>query len=410
MKKNSKTITKCQISGANDLKSIVFLGYLPPPTEMKKINSKIEEETFYPADLMYSPSSKLAQLNTIVNKEILFSKNYAYTSSTTKILRENFKELYADCKKIIKLNSDDLVIDIGSNDGNLLSNFKNNHKVLGITPEKMGKIAIKRGIPTLLRYFNKITANFVLKKYGKAKIITATNVFAHIENVDQLMKNILKILDKNGIFISESHYLVSLIKDNQFDTIYHEHLRYYSLSSLKYLFDKYGLKIIRTKKINTHGGSIRVFATKSKKYKINKNVKKILNSEKKYLNLKTFDKFRKNVFRSKINLYSILKNIKNRNKKICGIGAPARASTLINYIGLDENIVDYVLEIEGSKKIGNYIPGTKIPILSEKKLFTDQPDFAILFSWHLTAGLKRKLRQKGYKGKFIIPLPKPYVE
>ncbi len=410
MKKNSKTITKCQISGANDLKSIVFLGYLPPPTEMKKINSKIEEETFYPADLMYSPSSKLAQLNTIVNKEILFSKNYAYTSSTTKILRENFKELYADCKKIIKLNSNDLVIDIGSNDGNLLSNFKNNHKVLGITPEKMGKIAIKRGIPTLLKYFNKTTSNFVLKKYGKAKIITATNVFAHIENVDQLMKNILKILDKNGIFISESHYLVSLIKDNQFDTIYHEHLRYYSLSSLKYLFDKYGLKIIRTKKINTHGGSIRVFATKSKKYKINKNVKKILNSEKKYLNLKTFDKFRKNVFRSKINLYSILKNIKNRNKKICGIGAPARASTLINYIGLDENIVDYVLEIEGSKKIGNYIPGTKIPILSEKKLFTDQPDFAILFSWHLTAGLKRKLRQKGYKGKFIIPLPKPYVE
>ena len=410
MKQNSKTITKCQISGANDLKSIVFLGYLPPPTKMKKINSKIEEETLYPADLMYSPSSKLAQLNTIVNKEILFSRNYAYTSSTTKILRENFKELYADCKKVIKLNSDDLVIDIGSNDGNLLSNFKNNHKVLGITPEKVGNIAIKRGIPTLLRYFDKTTANFVLKKYGKAKIITATNVFAHIENVDELMKNILKILDKNGIFISESHYLVSLIKTNQYDTIYHEHLRYYSLSSLKYLFDKYGLKIIRTKKINTHGGSIRVFATKSKKYKINKNVKKILNSEKKYLNFKTFDKFRKNVFLSKINLYSILKNIKNSNKKICGIGAPARASTLINYIGLDENIIDYVLEIEGSKKIGNYIPGTKIPILSEKKLFTDQPDFAILFSWHIASELKHKLKKKGYKGKFIIPLPKPYIE
>ena len=268
MKQNSKTITKCQISGANDLKSIVFLGYLPPPTIMKKINSKIEEETFYPADLMYSPSSKLVQLNTIVNKEILFSRNYAYTSSTTKILRENFKELYADCKKVITLNSDDLVIDIGSNDGNLLSNFKNNHKVLGITPEKIGKIAIKRGIPTLLRYFDASTTNFVLKKYGKAKIITATNVFAHIENIDQLMKNILKILDKNGIFISESHYLVSLIKTNQYDTIYHEHLRYYSLSSLKYLFDKYSLKIIRTKKINTHGGSIRVFATKSKNYKI----------------------------------------------------------------------------------------------------------------------------------------------
>ena len=134
MKPNSKTISKCQISGTNDLKSIMFLGYLPPPTEMKKIYSKIGEETFYPADLMYSPTSKLVQLNTIVNKEILFSKDYAYTSSTTKILRENFQELYKDCNKILKIVSNDLIVDIGSNDGNLLSNFKNHHIVLGITP------------------------------------------------------------------------------------------------------------------------------------------------------------------------------------------------------------------------------------------------------------------------------------
>tara|TARA_B100001971_G_scaffold213775_1_gene248199 strand:+ start:52 stop:1284 length:1233 start_codon:yes stop_codon:yes gene_type:complete len=410
MESNSKTISKCQISGSNDLKSIMFLGYLPPPTEMKKIHSKIEEETFYPADLVYSPTSKLVQLNTIVNKKILFSKDYAYTSSTTKILRENFQELYNDCNKIVKISSSDLVIDIGSNDGNLLGNFKNHHRVLGITPEKIGKIAIRKGIPTLIRYFDKPTAKLVLKKYGKAKIITATNVFAHIENVSELMKNILKILQKDGVFISESHYLVSLIKTNQYDTIYHEHLRYYSLSSLKYLFDKYGLKIIHAKKINTHGGSIRVYATRSRKFKINKNVKKILSLEKKYLNWKTFNNFRKNVFKSKINLYSILKKIKNKNKKICGIGAPARASTLINYIGLDENIIDYVLEIEGSKKIGNYIPGTKIPILSEKKLFIDQPDFAILFSWHIAFELKTKLRKRGFKGKFIIPLPTPSIK
>jgi len=410
MKSNSKTISKCQISGSNDLKSIMFLGYLPPPTEMKKINSKIEEETFYPADLVYSPTSRLVQLNTIVNKEILFSKDYAYTSSTTKILRENFQELYNDCNKIIKISTSDLVIDIGSNDGNLLGNFKNHHRVLGITPEKIGKIAIRKGIPTLIHYFDETTAKLVLKKHGRAKIITATNVFAHIENVSKLMKNILKILQRDGVFISESHYLVSLIKTNQYDTIYHEHLRYYSLSSLKYLFDKYGLKIIHAKKINTHGGSIRVYATKSKKFKINKNVKKILDLEKRYLNWKTFNNFRKNVFKSKINLYSILKRIKNKNKKICGIGAPARASTLINYIGLDENIIDYVLEIEGSKKIGNYIPGTKIPILSEKKLFVDQPDYAILFSWHIASELKIKLRKRGFKGKFIIPLPTPCIK
>ena len=410
MKQKSKTISKCQISGIEDLKSIISIGYLPPVNRLKKINNLLMEDIFFPSELVYSKSSDLVQLNTIVDKKILFPNEYPYTSSTTKILRENFKELYQDCKKIINISSKDLVIDIGSNDGNLLNNFKNNHRVLGITPEKIGEIAIKKGIPTLIKYFDQSTANLVLKKYGKAKIITATNVFAHIENVTLLMKNILKILKKDGIFISESHYLVSLIQTNQYDTIYHEHLRYYSLTSLKYLFKKYGMEIIHAKKIDTHGGSIRVYAALKGKYKTQKSVSKILNYEKKYLNFKTFNNFRKKVVQSKLDLHTLLKKIKNKNKKIYGIGAPSRASTLINYVGLDENIIDCVLEIDGSYKIGNYIPGKKIPILSEKKLYKDQPDYVILFSWHITSELKLNLKRKGFKGKFIIPLPLPRIE
>ena len=410
MNQKSKTIDRCQISGIKDLKSILSLGYLPPVNKLKKINSSLCEDIFFPSELVFSPSSNLVQINTVVNKEILFPSEYPYTSSTTKILRENFKELYKDCKRIINISSKELVIDIGSNDGNLLNNFKNSHRVLGITPEKIGNIAIRNGIPTLIKYFDKPTANLVLKKYGKAKIITATNVFAHIENVHKLMKNILKILDKDGIFISESHYLVSLIKTIQYDTIYHEHLRYYSLKSLEYLFKKYNMEIIHAKKINTHGGSIRVYAARKEKFKINKNVKKILNFEKKFLNFKTFNNFKKKVIASKLNLYSILKKLKEKNKKIYGIGAPSRATTLINYVGLDENIIDCVLEIEGSYKIGNYIPGKKIPILSEKKLYNDPPDFVILFSWHIASELKLNLKKKGFKGKFIIPLPYPRIE
>ena len=410
MSQKSKTIDRCQISGIKDLKSILSLGYLPPVNKLKKINSSLCEDIFFPSELVFSPSSNLVQLNTLVNKEILFPSEYPYTSSTTKILRENFKELYKDCKKIINISSKELVIDIGSNDGNLLNNFKNSHRVLGITPEKIGNIAIRNGIPTLIKYFDKPIANLVLKKYGKAKIITATNVFAHIENVHKLMKNILKILDKDGIFISESHYLVSLIKTIQYDTIYHEHLRYYSLKSLEYLFKKYNMEIIHAKKINTHGGSIRVYAARKEKFKINKNVKKILNFEKNFLNWKTFNNFKKKVIASKLNLYSILKKLKEKNKKIYGIGAPSRATTLINYVGLDENIIDCVLEIEGSYKIGNYIPGKKIPILSEKKLYNDPPDFVILFSWHIASELKLNLKKKGFKGKFIIPLPCPRIE
>ena len=409
MDKKSKTIDRCQISGARDLKTVLSLGYLPPVNKLKKINSSLSEDIFYPAELMFSQSSKLLQLSTIVDKEILFPKEYPYTSSTTKVLRENFKELYKECKKIVNISSKDLIIDIGSNDGNLLNNFKKNHKVLGVTPEKIGKLAIKKGINTLIRYFDKSTSSLILKKYGQAKIITATNVFAHIENINLLMKNMLKILKKDGVFISESHYLVSLIETNQYDTIYHEHLRYYSLNSLRHLFNKYDMEIIHAKKINTHGGSIRVYAAKKNKFKISKNVKKILNFEKKFINWKTFNNFKKNVVNSKLNLYSILKKLKDKGNKIYGIGAPSRASTLINYVGLDENIIDCVLEIEGSYKIGNYIPGKKIPILSEKKLYKDPPDFVILFSWHIASELKLNLKKKGYRGKFIIPLPYPKI-
>ena len=196
----SKTIDRCQISKKKDLKCILSLGYLPPVNDYQPIKSKKKETLFFPAELMFSKSSKLVQLSTIVNKEIIFPKEYPYTSSTTKILRENFKNLYLESSKLLDLNKNDLIVDIGSNDGNLLSNFINNHRVLGITPELIGKIAIKKGINTVLKYFDNSTTNYVLKKYGQARLITATNVFAHIDNIDSVMKNINRLLKKKWSF------------------------------------------------------------------------------------------------------------------------------------------------------------------------------------------------------------------
>ena len=358
---------------------------------------------------MYSKSSKLVQLSNIVDKNILFPKEYPYTSSTTKILRDNFKELYSECSKLINLKPEDLIIDIGSNDGNLLNNFKKKHKVLGVTPENIGKIAIKKGVRTLIRYFDNSTSKYILKKFGEAKVITATNVFAHIENVKELMANISRILKKDGVFITESHYLVSLIKDLQYDTIYHEHLRYYSLLSLQYLFEKYNLSIFHAKKIPTHGGSIRVYASRKGKFKISESVKKIIKEEKKFINQKNFVKFRDNVVNAKLDLYKILSNINKSKKKIYGIGAPSRASTLINYLGLTSEIMQCVCEVDGSYKIGNYMPGTNIPIVSENKLYKDQPAYALLLSWHISKELMSNLKKRGFKGKFIIPLPSPKI-
>ena len=406
----SKPVTKCQISNSKSLTSLLFLGYLPPVNTLQKIGSIAKEEISFPAELLYCNKSKLAQLGCIVNKEILFPYSYPYTSSTTKILRENFVDLYNDTKKIINLKKNDLIIDVGSNDGNLLENFKSGHRVLGITPEKIGKLAIKKGIPTIIDYFDNKTASKVIRKYGKAKVITATNVFAHIDNINNIVKSIIKTLRSDGVFISESHYLLPLIKTVQYDTIYHEHLRYYSLESLNYLFKKHSLEIFNVKEIPTHGGSIRVYAARKGVYKVSKMVKKQLYKEKKYLNKKSFEKFRRNVVTSKLNLFSIIKKIKDKNKKIFGVGAPSRASTLINYLGLDQDVVDCVLEINGSYKIGNYIPGTKIPILNENILTKNKPDYLILFSWHIKNELKRNLKRKGFRGKFIIPLPSPKIE
>ena len=406
--KLSRTIQKCQFSNKKDLKLIISLGYLPPVNKFLKINSINSQSVFFPTELVYSPSSKLVQLSTIVNKSVVFPRSYPYTSSTTKILRDNFAELSNECEKLIDFNSKDLIVDIGSNDGNLLSNFKKIRR-LGVTPENIGKLAIKKGIPTLLKYFDRKTVNLIKKKYGKAKIITATNVFAHIDNIIELMHNVLTVLKDDGVFVTESHYLMPLIKDLQYDTIYHEHLRYYSLTSLKNIFDKFKLEIIHAKEIPTHGGSIRVYVAKKNNYKKSKILKKILNKEKKLLNWKKFLEFRDQVVSSKLQLLALIKKIKDKKKSIYGVGAPSRATTLINYTGLTKEIVDCICEVNNSYKVGHYMPGTNIPVVSEKIIFKKKPEYLLLLSWHISKELINSLRKKGYKGKFIVPLPSPRI-
>jgi len=399
----------CQVCKNTNIEKIYSFGNLPPVNEYLS-SCNLPQTIYFNTDLVKCNVCSLFQLATIVDKKILFPKNYPYTSSTTKILKKNFANLaYQVKKRNLLLSKKDLVIDIGSNDGNLLSNFRG-YRLLGITPERIGKLAIKKGIPTILKYFDKSTVNLVLRKFGKCQIATATNVFAHIDNPNQLVKNIFKILKKNGVFICEIHYLPTLIEKNQYDTIYHEHLRYYTLNSLKYLLNRNGVRIFDCEKIITHGGSIRIYTSKSKKYKISKNVKNILKQESKALSSKKIINFQKRILMSKLKLYKKLADIKVKNKKICGISAPSRASTLINYVGLDNNIIDCIFEIPGSFKIGKFMPGTKIKIVSEIDIKKYKPDYLLILSWHIKKDLKKIFKKKGFKGKFIIPLPNPRIE
>lgn len=406
----SAIVEICQICRNPNLKSVLFLGYLPPVNQLYLIESRPKEQPSYPAELLYCPKCHLVQLGLVVDPRVIFPKEYPYTSGTTKILRDNFANLSNEVMELLDLKSSDLVVDIGSNDGTLLSNFTPFAKVLGITPEDIGRLAMEKGIPTILDYFRNEVVAKVRKEYGRAKIVTAANVFAHIEDINGVLENIVSLLQPNGVFISESHYLYSLIETIQYDTIYHEHLRYYSLTSLNYLLKAHGLSIFHVKQIPTHGGSIRVYASRKGLRPISKSVSEILSKEKKIVTgMENLLKFKRRVILSKLDLYKLLADIKKKGKRIFGISAPSRASTLINYLGLDQDILDCVVEIEGSYKIGKYIPGTLIPILEEKELFSKQPEYALLLSWHIAEELMPKLKRKGFKGKFIIPLPKPRI-
>ena len=406
----SIVVKTCQICNNPKLTPILFLGYLPPVNTMPEIGTTPSEQPSYPAGWLYCSKCHLVQLGLIVDPKILFPPEYPYTSSTTKVLRENFAELYQESSKLLQLKKDDLIVDVGSNDGNLLSNFLTHHRVLGVTPETIGNLAIKKGIDTIIDFYTARTVENIIKTRGHATVITATNVFAHMEDIHDVLNNIVKLLKPGGVFISESHYLYSLIKTLQYDTIYHEHMRYYSLHSLKYLLAMHGLEVFHAKMIPSHGGSIRVYAAKKGQQKVQKTVRAMLAMEKDVVTSKqNLLKFQKRVTLSKLQIMSLLAGLKKKNKTIVAIGAPSRASTLVNYLGIDDGILDCVLEIKGSHKVGRYMPGTVIPVLDEANLYKDQPDYALLLSWHIAKELAPKLKANGFKGDFIVPLPSPRI-
>jgi SAM-dependent methyltransferase len=404
---SSVVIDSCQVCGSSHLKQVAFFGYLPPVNEMQSAASVPHELPSYPVNLLYCRNCELVQLGLSIDPKLLFPPSYPYTSGTTRILRENFAALYRECSEIAGLGPDDLVVDIGSNDGTLLSNFAA-HRVLGIEPTDVGAIALSHGIPTIQRYFGKDTALHVRNEYGQAKIITAANCFAHIEDVHSVVEGILDLLAEDGLFISENHYFIGVLDRLQYDTVYHEHLRYYSLRSVKYLLEMHGLEVVHAVRIPTHGGSIRVYAARKGTRPVLDSVARMVAAEPEGdAMIERLARFRSDVLLSKLRLLSILRDIKEAGGRVCGISAPSRASTLVCYTGLDDGTLDYVAEIKGSLKIGKYMPGTIIPVVEEAKVFEDQPEYALILSWHIADELMPKLREKGYRGRFIVPLPVP---
>jgi hypothetical protein len=401
----------CQVCGHDKLETVLSLGYMPPVNQMVPVGAVQTQLPWFPTSLLYCSNCELVQLGLAVDPVIIFPPEYPYTSGMTKVLRDNFAELYSESSKMLGLGKDDLVVDIGSNDGTLIGNFqKGGHRILGIEPTDVSKIANERGIPTIQRYFGKDVAREVKGKHGPAKVITAANCFAHIEDVHAIVAGILEMLAPDGVFISESHYLIGLLDRLQYDTVYHEHLRYYSVLSLKHLLEMHGLEVFHARHIPSHGGSIRVYAARKGARPIQTSVQQMLDAEPRGDAMrKRLAGFRNDVMLSKLRLLALVRDVKEKGGRIVGISAPSRASTLVNYVGLEEAIIDYVCEIPGSLKIGKCMPGTLIPVVDESRMFADQPECAIIFSWHIADELAPKLRAKGYRGMLVTPLPVPRV-
>ncbi len=399
---------KCSVCEKETVK-IISLGNHPPSDAFVKEENLNKPEIYYPLDVYYCDNCGLVQLGYIVDPEVLF-KEYVYNTGTNNSLIKNFNELTENLVKRFNLKKDDLAVDIGSNDGTLLKGYKDNVRILGIDPSSVAKIAIENNIPTINDFFNKKNALNIIKEHGKAKVITATNTFAHVKELTSLIEGVKELLTNDGLFVQESHYFLNLMTGMQWDSIYHEHLRYYTLRSLIYLFNHFDMDLFDVELISTHGGSIRTYACRKGKYVISENVNKLLENEKEK---KVFDKeiylsFGKKIIKHKFEIQEMLRNIKKEGKKIVGIGVPAKGNTLLNYCNITPDILNYIVE-KSDLKIGMYTPGTHIKVVDESLLFKEQPDYALLLSWNIADELIPKLKNLGYKGKIIVPLPSPHI-
>ncbi len=376
---------ECRSCGNTNLKRVVSLGYQPLANNLLK--KKEEKCELYPLEVNYCDKCHNCQLSVSVDPKKMFS-NYLYTSSTSKVFREHFVKAAKKYIKEIKLNKKrSYIIDIGSNDGVALRPFKELgfKNLLGIEPAKnLAKLANKNKIKT----FNGFLEEKNLKKIKKnADLILASNVFAHSDKLKEMTKCMLKLLSKKGVIIIEVQYLMNTLKDLTFDNIYHEHYNYWSLTSLTYFFKQFEATIYNAEKVDTHGGSIRVYIKRTNKVKVENSVKKMLDEETKFgiKKFKTYQEFGDKVYKIRENVRKNIKKLKDKNDLIIGYGAPAKATTALNFFGIS-NEIDFIVE-DNKLKHNKFIPGVKIPI-KNKSHIKDKKNTLVVLAWNFFKDIK----------------------
>ncbi len=403
----------CRMCKSANLAQFLDLGFHPPSDQFRRKEQLHESVSYYPLEVMLCQNCGLVQLSYVVSPEVLYRHDYPYEASVTKTGQHHWFEFARTTVERLQLGSQDLVVDIGSNVGVLLESFKaNGTRILGVDPaSNIVLIAQQRGIESLNEFFNLEVARRIVQEKGHATVVTGTNVFAHVDDLDAFMKGIDTLLNDRGVFIFEAPYFVNLINNLEYDTIYHEHLSYLSLRPLVPFFDRFGMEIFDVQQRDIHGGSFRVWVTRKGKMSIAPIVLELMEREDR-MGLYTLDvlnKFAVDVQQNRQELLWLLRQLKHENKRIAGVSAPAKGMTLLNYCRIGQETLDFVTE-KSVLKIGRFTPGAHIPVVSDAELMRQSPDYALLLAWNFADEIMANLhayRESG--GQFIIPIPHPRI-
>ena len=393
-------VTSCRVCGGG-FNHYLSLGLSPLANNLN--DKKNTENDLYPLDLNFCNQCSNSQLSVVVPPEKMFD-NYFYLSSTSQQFRDHFVDIANELKSDLKLKNSSLIVDIGSNDGIFLDPVKNlGINAIGVEPAKnVAKIANSKKLKTLPEYFSDKTVNKIIKKYGKADVVTAFNVFAHGDGLKDILKNTEDLLKKNGEFIFEIQYLLRTLKDLTFDNIYHEHVNYWCLIAILNFFEDSEMKVYKVKEVDTHGGSLRVYATKNKNKRMHKSVSQYLEIEKKNKLHKysTYVEFAKEVEGTKKRSLEMINKIKMEEKQIIGYGAPAKATTILNYFGLSDKDLSFTVD-DNSLKQNKFIPETGIQIKNINDVKPNTYDYVLVLAWNFFDAIKKNNEEIFSESKFI---------